>query len=57
LTMMVHQDEIKNCVIIDDQKQVVYPSESEQLIGRALRLITLKQTFTDFSEKELLNFF
>ena len=57
LTMMVHQDEIKNCVITDDQKQVVYPSESEQLIGRALRFITLKQTFTEFSEKELLNFF
>jgi len=57
LSMMVHQDEIKNCVITDDQKQVVYPKESKQLIGRSLRLITLKQTFTEFSEKELLNFF
>ncbi len=57
LSMMIHQDEIKDCVITDDEKQVVYSEESKQLIGRALRLITLKQIFTEFSEKELLNFF
>lgn len=57
LRVMVDQDEIKECIITDHQKQIIYTSESNQLIGQALRLVTLKQLFTEFSEKELLNFF
>ena len=57
LRIMVHQDEIKECVITNDQNHILYPSESKQLIGQALRLETLKALFKEFSEQELLNFF